>query len=133
MNVYNYLYSLFYRFWENKIGNGRIIGSVFVTFALVMHMLFLSEVIRSTRLKKVVRTSYDDFPVIRDAYWLVIAIIVLVVYFIYTPERTDRLQREFEVRFSEDLLGNILKMIFYLIVPTVVGLYLAFSRERAFF
>src|SRR5690606_37461290 len=111
----------------------RILGSVFVTFALMMHMLFLSEVVRSTSVTKAVQTSTDEFPILRDAYWLVIAITILIVYFIYTPERTARLVKEYEVRFSEDLLGNILKIFFYLIVPTVVGLWLAMSRDRPFY
>ena len=134
MSVYNYIYSIFYKFWENKIGNGRILGAALVTFALVMHMLFLSEVVRSvTTLKKAVRTSYEDVPVLRDAYWLLIVVIILIVYFIYTPEKTSRLVKEFEVRHGDDLLGNILKVLFYIIVPTIVGVYLAYQRGRTFY
>lgn len=97
-------------------------------------MLFLSEVIRSvTTLKEAVKTSYEEVPVLRDAYWLVIVVIIMIVYFIYTPEKTSRLVKEFEVRHGDDLLGNILKILFYIIVPTVVGVYLAFHRDRAFY
>lgn len=134
MNVYNFIYSIFYRFWENKIGNARILGAALVTFTLVMHMLFLSELVRLfSPLKKAVKTSYEEMPVLRDAYWLVIVLTVVVVYFIYTPDRTARLAREFEVRHSEDLLGNILKVLFYLIIPTVGGIYLAMTNHRAFY
>lgn len=133
MNVYNYLYSFFYRFWESKVGNGRILGAVHVTFALLMHMLFFSEVIRTATVRKIVKTGYTDFPVLRDAYWLIIIGIILVVYFIYTPDRTYRLVREFEVRYGEDLLGNILKMLFYLVIPTVVGVWLAMTGNREFY
>ncbi len=132
MNVYNYIYAFFCRFWGNLIGNGRIIGAVHVTFALLMHMLFFSEIIRNTFLRKVVRTNYNDLGVLRDVYWLVIAILILIVYFIYTPNRTYRLIKEYNVRYSEDLLGNILRILFYLIVPTVVGIYLAMRGNRAF-
>lgn len=132
MNVYNYIYAFFCRFWGNLIGNGRIIGAVHVTFALLMHMLFFSEIIRNTFLRKVVRTNYNDLGVLRDVYWLVIAILILLVYFIYTPNRTYRLIKEYNVRYSEDLLGNILRILFYLIVPTVVGVYLAMRGNRAF-
>lgn len=132
MNVYNYIYAFFCRFWGNLIGNGRIIGAVHVTFALLMHMLFFSEIIRNTFLHKVVRTDYENVPVLRDVYWLIILMLILVIYLIYGPNRTYRLIKEYNVRYSEDLLGNILKIFFYLIVPTVIGVYLALQRDRAF-
>jgi hypothetical protein len=132
MNVYNYIYTFFCRFWGNKVGNGRIIGAAHVTFALLMHMLFFSEVVRSTSLQQAVTTEYENVAVLRDAYWLFIAVLVLVVYFIYTPERTYRLIKEYNVRYAEDLLGNILRILFYIIIPTVVGVLLALYRNRAF-
>lgn len=134
MNVYSYIFAIFYRFWEERIGNARIIGSAFVTFSLVMHMLFLSEIVRSvTTLKKAVSTGYEEVPIFRDAYWLVIIIIILIVFFIYTPERTNRLLKEFEVRYGENLLGNIIRLLFYIIIPTVVGIFLALNRNRTFY
>ena len=132
MNVYDFIYCFFCRFWGKKIGNGRIIGAAHVAFAILMHMLFISEVIRSTLVQNIVKSDPAKFPIIRDAYWLFIMGMILIIYFIYNPDRTYRLLKEYNVRYSEDVLGNILRILFYIILPTTVGILLALIRKRAF-
>lgn len=132
MNVYNYIFCFFCRLYGRYIGNGRIIGAVHVAFAMLMHMLFLSEIVRRGFFRKVIKTGTDNFPVIRDIYWLVIVILVMVIYAIYTPLRAQRLLREYTIRYNDDVLGHILRVFFYLIVPTAGGILLAMMRKRAF-
>lgn len=95
-------------------------------------MLFLSEIVRSGLFRKVIKTGSDNFPVIRDIYWLVIVVLVMIIYAIYTPNRAQRLLREYTIRYNDDILGHILRIFFYLIVPTAGGIMLAMVRKRAF-
>lgn len=83
-------------------------------------------------MKKVIKARTDSYPIIRDAYWLIILFLILVIFFIYNAERTERLMKEYNIRYKDDVLGNILRMFFYLVVPTVVGVLLALIRNRVF-
>jgi hypothetical protein len=132
MSIYSYIYCVFYRFWGNKIGNGRIIASAHVAFTLLMHMLFFSELLRTGFVRKVVKSGGGSYPVIRDAYWLIIIFLILIIFFIYNPERSERLMKEYNIRYKDDVLGNVLRLLFYLIIPTVAGILLALIRHRVF-
>jgi len=129
MSIYSFIYCFFYRFWGSKVGNGRIIASAHVAFAILMHMLFLSEILRST---KIVKLGNGQYPIIRDAYWVAILIIIFLIFLIYNSNRTERLLKEYNIRYANDVLGNTLRIFFYLVVPTIVGVLLALIRHRAF-
>lgn len=131
MNIYNFIYCYFYNLWKSK-GGGRIDTSAHVLFAIIIHVLLLSEIIQDTTGFKIV-SLYDYGGAGRNKYMYFLFVIpfwVALVLF-YNKERTKRLLKEYRQKYGETGSKSTLKILLYVVVPVILLIALAVFRQRS--
>lgn len=129
MNIYNFIYCYFYNLWKSK-GGGRIDTSAHVLFAVIIHVLLFSGIIQDVTGFKIV--SLPDYGGAgRNKYIYVLFAIPfwVALIFFYNKERTKRLLKEYHQKYGEAGKKNTLKVLLYVVVPTILLITLSVIRQ----
>jgi hypothetical protein len=131
MNIYNFIYSYFYKFWAKRGNDGRIVGSGHVVFTLLMHILLIGELIRDmTGLNIVNLPNYGQSGKNKTIYFLYLLPFFVLFWLFYNRERTKRLLKEYHDNYGEDGSKNTLKILLYVLAPTILLITLAVIRQQ---
>lgn len=130
MNVYNYTYCYFHNLWKNK-GGGRIDSSAHVLFSVIIHILLLSEIIRDlTGFNLISLPYFGEYGRNKMIYFFLAVPLWLGLFFFYSRERTKRLLKEYQLKYGEEKNKNTLRILLYVVLPTVLLITLAVIRQN---
>src|SRR5690606_2475255 len=100
MNIYNFIYCFFYKFWEKRGDNGNISGAGHLLFAIMMHLLLLSEIIRGISSFNIL--PLPDFGTTgrnKTIWFLFLIPFWIGLCFFYNKTRTQRLLEQYESKY----------------------------------
>lgn len=130
MNIYNFIYCYFYNLWKSK-GGGRIDSSAHVLFSLMMHLLLLAEIIQDlTGIKILGLPDYGGHGKNKYTYFLFIIPFWVALVLFYKKERTKRLLKEYYQRYGNAGVKNTIKILLYVVAPTILLIILAVIRQQ---
>ena len=124
MNIYNFIYCFFYRYWEKRNSDGRISGSIHVFLTAFIHFLILLKIILNIMGIYAVRFDFGRHGTSKSAnlIWSVPTLILFILF--YNRKRTKRLLKEFHQKYDNNRRKKIINLFLYLIVPFIVLLIL---------
>jgi hypothetical protein len=130
MNIYNFIYCYFHNLWKSK-GGGRIDTSAHVLFAMMMHYLLLSEIIRDlTGFNIVPLPDYGGAGINKYMYLLFLTPFWIALIIYYNKERTKKLLKDYHENHGNAGRKNTLKILLYVVLPMILGITLAIIRQR---
>lgn len=132
MNIYNFIYCFFYRLWEKRGSDGRVLGSVHVLFTILMHLFLIIEIIRAFTGSQGINLmprlgSYSDSKLKYTLFLLPFAILIFIYY---NRQRTTALLKQYNALFGKQGLKNVMKIILFILIPTLALIILAIIRQR---
>lgn len=131
MNIYNFIYCYFYNLWKNK-GGGRIDSSAHVLFACFMHVLLIAEIILDTTGFEIINLpDYGAYGRNKTMYFFFAIPFWIALILFYNREHTKRLLKEYHQKYGDSGSKNTVKMLLYVVVPTVLLIILAVIRQRS--
>jgi hypothetical protein len=131
MNIYNFIYCYFYNLWKSK-GGGRIDTSAHVLFAIIIHVLLLSEIIQDiTGFKIVSLPDYGGHGRNKYVYFLFAIPFWGALVLFYSKERTKQLLKDYHQKYGEAGIKNTIKILLYVVAPTILLITLAVIRQRS--
>ncbi len=131
MNIYNFVYCYFYNLWKSK-GGGRIDTSAHVLFAIIIHVLLISEIILDlTGFKIISLPDYGGAGRNKYMYFLFAIPFWVALIFFYNKERTKRLLKDYNQKYGETRSKNTLKILLYFVLPTILLIALAVTNQRS--
>lgn len=132
MNIYNFIYCYFHKFWQKRSYDGRIVGSAHVLFSVFIHILLIAEIIRNITDVNVI--SLPDFGTYgrNKTINLILSIPFLIgLWFFYSRERTKRLLKDYHQIYGEAGRKNFIKVLLYFVLPIILLTTLAIIRQRS--
>jgi hypothetical protein len=130
MTIYNFIYCFFYRLWEKK-GGGRIDSSAHVLFAALIHILLIAEIVQSTTGTKILALpDYGGHGRNKYMYFLFAVPLWIGLCFYFNRKRTKRLLKEYHQKYGKAGSKNILRIMIYLILPTILLIFLTVVRQQ---
>ena len=131
MNIYNFIYCFFYRFWEKRGNDGRIVGAAHVLFTFLIHVLLIAEIVQDiTGFKIVSLPDYGGAGRNKYMYFLFVIPFWVALVFFYNREHTKRLLKEYHQKYGEAASKNTVKILLYVVIPIVLLISLAVIRQR---
>lgn len=131
MNIYNFIYCFFYKFWEKRGNDGRIVGSGHVLGTVIIHILLLSEIIQDiTGFKIVSLPNYGGSGSNKYMYFLFSIPFFIALWLYYNRKRSKTLLKEYYQKYGETGVINTIKMLLYLVFPAMLLITLAVIRQR---
>lgn len=120
--IYNFLYCFFNKFGEDKEPTyRRHVGSLYVAFAILIHVLLLLKIIELSTGNSLINLS--DFNVIlkhkRGYLYAIMGIWVLSLLY-FNTKRTDLLLEKYDRLYEETESKTTLKMILSLVAPLII-------------
>jgi len=132
MNIYNFIYSFFYNFWEKRGNDGRIVGAAHVLFSLIIHVLLIAEIIRNiTGFNIISLPNYGQYGINKTMYFFFAISLWVGLWFFYNRERTKRLLKDYHQKYGETGSKNNVKILLYFVVPIILLITLAVIRQRS--
>ena len=132
MNIYNFIYSFFYRFWEKRGNDGRIVGSAHVLGTIIIHVFLIAEIIRDiTGFNIIILPNFGEYGRNKTMYFFLAVPIWVGLWFFYHRERTKRLLKDYHHKYGEAGSKNILKILQYVIAPVILLITLAIIRQKS--
>ena len=135
MNIYNFIYCFFYKLWEKRGSDGRLNGTGIVFFSLLMHIYLMFEIIlditgyKLTLFPNNAEAMYSE----RKSLDFIISIpFIIAIWFFYNRKRTDKLIEEYNEEYGENESKISLRILLYVIVPTILVVFLAVMRQKGF-
>ena len=129
MKLYNFIYISFNLFWEKRNYEGRIMGVIHVIFALIIHVLFINEIIQWIFGVSFVKLPYLG-PYGQSKYVFVILMIPFCLGFLlfYNKERTKRLTEEYNKSYSKNRAKFLMSL--YVLIPMILVIISAVIRQN---
>lgn len=131
MNIYNFIYCYFYKFWEKRNNDGRIVASMHIFFTLLVHFFLLAEIIRGiTGIKFNLMPRLGNYGESKTKYMLLCIPFLILIFMYYNRNRTTNLLKEYYLQYGNDGKKNTIKILIYIIVPAIIAVSLAIIRQR---
>ncbi|HRP90104.1 MAG TPA: hypothetical protein PKX92_08695 [Edaphocola sp.] len=132
MNIYNFIYSFFYKFWEKRGNDGRIVGSAHVLGTIIIHALLIVEIIRDTTgLNLISLPNFGEYGRNKTMYFFLAVPVWIGLWFFYNRERTKRLLKEYHQKYGEAGSKNTFNILLYVVIPIILLITLAVIRQRS--
>lgn len=132
MNIYNFIYCYFHKFWEKRSNDGRIVGSAHVLFSVFIHILLIAEIIRNiTGVNVISLPGFGTYGRNKTIYLFLSIPFWIGFWFFYNRERTKHLLKDYQQIYGEAGRKNLIKVILYFILPIVLLITLAIIRQRS--
>lgn len=124
MNIYNFIYCFFYRYWEKRNSDGRISGSIHVFFTAFIHFLIIVKIIWKINGIYALRFNFGQHGTSKFMHliWSVPILILLILF--YNRKRTKRLLEEFHQKYDNNRRKKTINLFLYLVLPFIVLLIL---------
>lgn len=130
MNIYNFIYCFFYSS-AKKRGGGIIDSAAHVLFAMIVHVLLISEIIWDVTGFNVLKLpNYGQYGRNKMMYFLFIIPFWIGLCFFYNKTRTKELVKEYSLKYAQDGRKNIVKILIFMIAPIIVIVALALVRQK---
>ena len=131
MNIYNFIFCYFYIFWQKRNGDGKFSAVMHVFFAMLIHVLLITEIFEDlTGLQIFHIPRLGNYGESKMKYMLFCIPIIALIYFYYNRERTKNLLKYYSEEYKTDKNG--LKVIIYIIIPTILVILLAIFRQNGY-
>jgi len=128
MNIYHFIYCFFWR----KDGGGRFYCSLYVLGTLIFHIFLITEIIR----------DITDFNILgwipnygnlynKNKYMYILFMIPpwLAVSFFYNKKRTQRVLKEYDVKYGNEGRKNTIRVLLYILLPVLLTTILVIIRQ----
>ena len=133
MNIYNFIYCFFYNYWEKRATDGRVVGSAFIVFTLLIHFLFIAELIQSIAgIQLFSIKSFGTYAENKAIYFLFCIPFWIIIALFYNRKRTKRLLKIYNPKYSASGNKNILRVVFYIFLPMILLIILSVLRRNAY-
>ena len=129
MNIYDFIFCFFHKFWQKRDGDGKFNGVLHVTFAVSIHILLIYKLILVLNDTEIF--TFHNFGEYgkNKLYFMAIGLLILIIIWpFYSRERTKRLLKEYHQKYGETGSKNTLKILLYVAVPTILLITLAVIR-----
>ena len=131
MNIYNFIYCFFYKFWEKRGNDGRIVGAGHILGVLIIHILLIAEIIQGTiGYKLIYLPNFGEQGQNKTIYFVLAVPLWIVFWIFYNRERTKRLLKEYHQKYGEAGSKNTLKILLYVVLPAILLIILAVIRQK---
>ena len=132
MNIYNFIYIFFYKFWEKRGNDGRIVGAAHVLFSILIHFLLIAEIIRDiTGFNIISLPNFGEYGINKTMYFFLAVPLWIGLWFFYSRERTKRLLKDYHQKYGETGSKSTLKILLYFVIPILLLITLAVIRQRS--
>ena len=132
MNIYNFIYSFFYKFWEKRGNDGRIVGAAHVLFSILIHVLLTAEIIWDIIGSNIISLpNFGEYGRNKTMYFFLAVPFWIGLWFFYNRERSKRLLKDYHQKYGETGSKNTLKILLYFFIPIVLLITLAVIRQRS--
>ncbi|OPB91197.1 hypothetical protein [Elizabethkingia ursingii] len=128
MNIYHFIYCFFWR----KDGGGRLYCSLYVLWTLIFHILLIAETIRDITGFKILGWIPDYgnlYNKNKYMYFLFSIPFWLILFFFYNKKRTQRLLKEYDMKYGNAGRKNTIRILLYIIAPTLLAIALVIMRQ----
>ena len=121
MTIYNFIYCFFNKFGEDKVPTyGRYVGSLYVVFAIMIHVFLLSKIIEVISGNSFINLSgFDVIIKHKRAYLYLTMAIWLICWLYFNIKRTDLLLKKYDKLYEESGNKSTVKVIVFLVIPLV--------------
>lgn len=120
--IYNFLYYFFNKFGEDKAPTyGRYVGSLYVAFAILIHVLLLLKIIELATGNSFINLS--SFSVIikyKKNYLYATMVVWGISWLYYNTKRTNLLLEKYDKLYGKTEGKTTLRMIFSLVAPLIL-------------
>ena len=132
MNIYNFIYCFFYNYWEKRATDGRVVGSAALVFTLVIHVLFIAELIQLIAgIQLFSIKSFGTYEENKIIYFLFGIPFWIITALYYNRKRTKRLLKKYYQKYGSKGGVNSLRVVFYIILPMILLILLSVLRQNA--
>ena len=129
--MYNFIFWFFYRFWEKRGNDGRIIGAAHVLFSLLVHIGLIMEVVHWVWHYKVMNfPDQGTYGRNKSVLFFLMVPIWIILWFYFNRARTNRLLTLYDTKYKEKSLQISLYIILFFILPLAALLILVVVRQR---
>jgi|GEM_PF-2433050 len=131
MNIYNFIYCFFYKVWSKRGDNGNISGAGHLLFAIMMHLLLLSEIIRWVADVNILPLpNYGTTGRNRNVWMLFIFPFWIGLCFFYNKIRTQRLMEQYKLKYGNSKWKNTIRVLLYVLLPMILTIVLSLIRQK---
>ena len=131
MNIYNFVFCYFYKFWEKRGNDGRIVGSAHVLFTLIIHFLFLAEIIlRTIGINIFSLPNNGQYVSNKMVYFIICIPLWIIIGIHFNKNRTNHLILVYNKTYTNPY-RNRLKAITITVLPMVLLILLAVLRQQS--
>lgn len=132
MNIYDFVFCFFHRYWQKRDGDGKFNGVLHVTFTIGIHLLLIYQLIEIISNVKIF--SFHNFGSYgkNKLYFMAIGLIILLIIWpFYNRERTKRLLNEYHQKYREAGIKNMMKILLYVVIPAILSITLTVIRQKS--
>jgi hypothetical protein len=127
MNLYYFVYCYFYQIRNS----GRILASAHVLFTLLIHYLLLSEIVlRTTGIKIFSLPNFGQYGTNKSMYFIFAIPFWILLGLFFNRTRTKQLLARYNKIYTKQL-RNTMKIIWIIILPTILVVLLAVLRQKS--
>ncbi len=131
MNIYDFIFCFFYRFWQKRDGDGAFSGVLHVIIVIFLHILFLCEITLQITGVNLFKFFASEIPGRTKFYGAIILLLIAItVWPFYRRERTKKLLKEYHQKYGEAGRKNTYKILLYVVAPTILAVTLAVIRQN---
>jgi len=128
MNMYNFIYCFFYKFWEKRGSDGRLTGSVHVLIALLTQILLIREIIEwITGYKIYSLHSFGEYGTNKTLYFFGCIPLAVVFFLFYNRKRTKYLLKLYHIEYGKN---NRVRILCYFVLPIIAVITLGVLRQN---
>lgn len=131
MNIYNFIYCYFYKLWEKRGSDGRIVGAGHILGVFIIHILTVAEIIQDvTGYKLISLPNYGKHGTNKTMYFFFCIPFWIAIWVLYNRERTKKLLQEYHQKYGDAGRKNTYKILLYVVTPTILVITLAVIRQN---